>query len=67
VNQPNVHRIKKLLKSVGITQDQVAEAAGVGRTCVSHVLSGRLKSANVVETARRLLAEAREKAVESVA
>ena len=60
---PNLARLKKQLKALGITQDQVAEAAGVVRTCVSHVLSGRLKSANVVETARRLVREAKVKAL----
>lgn len=53
-------RLKKQLKSRGITQDQVAQAAGVGRTLVVHVLAGRAKSQNVVDTVKRLLAETAE-------
>jgi len=49
--------LKKELKSHGITHDQVATAANVGRTLVVHVLAGRAKSANVVATAKRLIAE----------
>ncbi len=50
-------RLKRDLKRRGITQTQVAEAAAVGRTLVVHVLAGRAKSQNVVNTAKRLLAE----------
>jgi hypothetical protein len=39
----------------GITQARVAAEAGVTRFLVSHVLAGRAKSRNVVETAERLL------------
>jgi hypothetical protein len=51
--------LKRQLKSRGITHDQVAQAASVGRTLVVHVLAGRAKSQNVVDTVKRLLAEAR--------
>lgn len=52
-------RLKKQLKVHRITHDQVAQAANVGRTLVVHVLAGRAKSQNVVDTVKRLLAEAR--------
>jgi len=42
------------------THDQIAAAAGVGRTLVVHVLAGRAKSQNVVDTMKRLLAETSE-------
>jgi hypothetical protein len=48
--------LKRQAKRYGITHDQIAETAHVGRTLVSHVLAGRAKSANVVATARRLIA-----------
>jgi len=50
-------RLKRQLRQAGITHDQVAEAAGVGRTTVVHVLAGRGKSENVLAAAKRLLAE----------
>lgn len=46
------------MQEAGITQLQVAMAAGVVKQTVTHVLSGRYRSANVVATAKRLLAEA---------
>lgn len=52
-------RIKFALKRAGITQGQVARAAGVHFTVVSHVLHRRVVSANVVNTAKRLLAQHR--------
>ena len=45
------------MKRAGITQDQVALAANVTRPMVNHVLNRRAKSAKVVATAERLLAE----------
>lgn len=51
-------RLKKQLKAHRITHDRVAKAADVGRTLVVHVLAGRAKSQNVIDTAKRLLAEA---------
>ena len=50
-------RIKFALKRAGITHAEVARAAGVHFTVVSHVLARRVVSANVVNTAIRLLAE----------
>lgn len=50
-------RLKRELKARRITHDQVAEAARVGRTLVVHVLAGRAKSQNVVDTVKRMLAE----------
>jgi hypothetical protein len=55
--------LKRQLKARKITHDQVALAAGVGRTLVVHVLAGRAKSQNVVDTVKRLLAEAPAEAV----
>lgn len=54
-----VARIKARLKKAGIRRADVAAAAGVGPTCVSHVLSGRVKSANVISAAERLLLAAK--------
>lgn len=50
-------KLKRRLRDAGITHDQVAEAAGVGRTTVVHVLAGRGKSQNVIDAAHRLLGE----------
>jgi len=49
-------RLKASLHRAGITQQQVALAAGVVVPTVCHVLAGRAVSANVVGTAKRLLA-----------
>lgn len=48
-------RLKTALQRAGITQKQVATAAGVGIPTVCHVLAGRAVSANVVGVAKRLL------------
>lgn len=45
------------MKRLGVTQDRVAEEAGVTRTFVCHVLAGRFKSRKVLTTALRLVAE----------
>ena len=50
-------KLKGRLKAAGITHDEVATAASVGRTLVVHVLAGRAKSENVVQTIKRLLDE----------
>jgi len=52
--------LRTKLKARKITHDQIAAAAGVGRTLVVHVLAGRAKSQNVVDTMKRLLAETSE-------
>jgi hypothetical protein len=49
--------MKKLLREARIPQSAVAEAAGVTRQAVCHVLAGRAVSARVLDTARRLLDE----------
>ena len=49
-------RLKRALQRAGITQQRVADAAGVTKPSVCHVLAGRAVSANVVNTAKRLLA-----------
>ncbi len=59
-------RLKRQAKQLGITHDVVAAEASktskrgsVGRTLVVHVLAGRAKSANVVATIKRLIADAK--------
>lgn len=52
-------RLKSSLQRHGISQNAVANAAGVTKHMVSHVLAGRAKSANVVDHAKRLIAEAK--------
>lgn len=59
-------RLKRELAALGILHQRVAEEAAktsrrgtVGVTTVSLVLAGRRKSANVIATAKRLLAEAK--------
>lgn len=56
--KPNLAELKSACKRHGITQDRIAEAAGVTRPLVVNVFAGRSTSRNVVETARRLVAEA---------
>lgn len=58
VSTRRLARLKKDLKSLGITQDQVAAKASVTRTHVSHVLAGRFTSAPVLEAALALITEA---------
>lgn len=59
MSRDTLQRLKRQLKRVGITHERVAAEAGVGRTLVVHVLAGRAKSANVVATVKRLIAEAK--------
>lgn len=54
-------RLKAALQRHGIQQTAVAEAAGVSKHMVSHVLAGRAVSANVVGTAQKLIATAQQK------
>lgn len=51
--------LKRQAKRYGVTQDDIASAASVGRSLVSHVFAGRAKSLNVVAVARRLVAARR--------
>lgn len=53
-----IAELKAACRRYGITQDEVAEEAGVTRPLVVRVLGGHKRSANVVETARRLVADA---------
>lgn len=60
-------RLKRQAKRLGITHDRIAAEAAktslrgsVSRTMVAHTFAGRTKSANVVATARRLIAEAKQ-------
>lgn len=52
-------RLRGDLDKYGIRHYRVADAAGVTKFMVSHVLAGRAKSANVVGHVRRLIAEAK--------
>jgi transcriptional regulator with XRE-family HTH domain len=54
--------LKQALREHGITQEQVADAAGVTRPLVVNVFAGRSTSKNVVETAQVLVAKAAAKA-----
>jgi len=51
--------LKAACKRHGITHDAIAAAAGVTRPLVVNVLAARDRSRNVVETASRLVAEAK--------
>ena len=64
--KPSLSRLKRQLKAAGIAQRRVAEAAGVGEVHVCNVLAGRDASRKVVDTARRLLAEAKQPQPEAV-
>ena len=55
----SLHGLKRQARRYGITQDEIAAAANVGRTLVSHVFAGRAKSSNVVTVAWRLVAARR--------
>jgi transcriptional regulator with XRE-family HTH domain len=48
-------RLKRQLKEHGVSQYRIAEEAHVTRTMVSHVLSGRRRSAPIMEAIARLL------------
>ena len=50
--------LKDRLRALGISQAQVAEAAGCSPTNVSHVMSGRAKSAAVIKAAETLVERA---------
>lgn len=56
---PNLPHLKRRLQWAGITQQRVAERAGVQKPHVCSVLAGRYKSRKVVEAAKALLAEAK--------
>ena len=56
-------RLKVALHEAGVTQQAVADAAGTTKPHVCNVLAGRAASANVINTAKRLLAEKNESAV----
>jgi transcriptional regulator with XRE-family HTH domain len=59
VSHVSLVNLKRQAKRYGITQDDIASAASVGRSLVSHVFAGRAKSLNVVAVARRLVAARR--------
>jgi predicted transcriptional regulator len=56
---PNLPHLKKRLQAAGITQQRVADRAGVVKPHVCSVLAGRYKSRKVVDAAKALLSEAR--------
>jgi CRP-like cAMP-binding protein len=51
--------LRRRLVEARITQQRVADEAGVSRFLVSHVLAGRAQSRNVVDAAERLLSHPR--------
>jgi transcriptional regulator with XRE-family HTH domain len=55
VISPIPRRLKRQLKEHGVSQYQIAEEAHVTRTMVSHVLSGRKRSAPIMAAIARLL------------
>ncbi len=59
VSHVSLVNLKRQAQRYGITQDDIASSASVGRSLVSHVPAGRAKSLNVVAVARRLVAERR--------
>lgn len=71
VNSPHLRvetlaRIKSALQRLDITYEDVAIEAtktsrrgSVGKTAVSHTLAGRYRSANIIATAKRLIAQRR--------
>jgi transcriptional regulator with XRE-family HTH domain len=59
VSHVSLVNLKRQAKRYGITQDEIASAASVGRSLVAHVFAGRAKSSNVVAVARRLVAARR--------
>lgn len=48
-------KLQLKLLCAGITQQQVAKEAGVSKTVVSLVLTGKAKSSNVMNTVQKLL------------
>ena len=59
--QRSLARLKADLRAAGVTQQRIADEAGVTKPSVNHVLAGRAVSKNVIATAERLLAEAKER------
>jgi len=55
VSRTSLARLKRQLKSLGITQDRIADEANVTRPMVNHVLNGRAKSRKVIAACERLL------------
>jgi transcriptional regulator with XRE-family HTH domain len=55
VISPSPRRLKRQLKEHGVSQHRIAEEAHVTRTMVSHVLSGRKRSAPIMAAIARLL------------
>lgn len=59
-----IARLRADLQRHGIKQGDVAREAGVTKHMVCHVLARRAVSANVVASAKRLIAAAKTRAVE---
>ena len=49
MNKRTLARLKRRLRKRGYTQEQVAQAAGVTRTMVNHVINGRARSQRVLD------------------
>jgi hypothetical protein len=59
VNDATLLRLRRQLKRHEITHDRIAAELKIGRTAVVHGLRGR--SMRVIDAARRLISEAKEK------
>ena len=59
VSQTALARLKRRLKRLGITQDEIADEINVTRPMVNHVLNGRAKSRKVLAACERLVVERR--------
>ncbi len=66
-NAKTLRRLKAKARRLGVTQDQIAATAEVTRPAVVNVFAGRTRSARIVEVAKRLIAEAEEKAKDTAA
>lgn len=58
LDAPALADLRAACKRLGITQMAIAHAAGVTRPMVVNVFAGRATSRNVIDTIRRLIAEA---------
>jgi transcriptional regulator with XRE-family HTH domain len=56
VSQQALGRLKRRLRRLGISQNQVAKEINVTRPMVNHVLNGRAKSRKVIAACQRLVA-----------
>jgi predicted transcriptional regulator len=60
--KPDLIQLRADCKRLHVTQDAIANAAGVTRPLVVNVFAGRSTSGNVIETVLRLIAKAEKRA-----